>query len=130
MLVKENDVIFAKNNSSRGTTVLIPNWFDNSLVTTGFIGIRPKSYEDSLILWSVLESEFFRKQVYYLAITASQPEVRERIFKKEMLIPWPANEDEIDKIKGYAKQVVEKREIFRAALNESKAHLQKLLPGI
>lgn len=130
LLVKENDIIFAKNNSSRGTTVLIPSWFNGGLVTTGFIGIRPDTYEDALILWSVLESEFFKKQVYYLAITASQPEVRESIFKKEMLIPWPVNKVDSNKISEVAKQVDEKRQSFRSALNESKKTLQIILPGI
>ena len=127
---EENDIIFAKNNSSRGTTVLIPKWFNGGLVTTGFIGIRPDSYDDALILWSMLESEFFRKQVYYLAITASQPEVRETIFKREMLVPWPANISDVNKVKESAKQVDEKRQTFRAALSESKATLQSLFPGI
>lgn len=128
--VQENDIIFAKNNSSRGTTVLIPKWFSGGLVTTGFIGIRPNSYEDSLILWSVLESEFFRKQVYYLAITASQPEVREAIFKKEMLVPWPINILDINKVKKCARMVDKRRQNFRVALSESKATLQSLFPGI
>ena len=130
LLVKENDVVFAKNNSSRGTTVLIPNWFNGGLVTTGFVGIRPDSYEDALILWSMLESDFFRKQVYYLAVTASQPEVRETIFKEEMLIPWPVNKTQASKVKEYAKVVDEKRQSFRTALNEYKNALQKLFPGI
>jgi len=128
--VRENDIIFAKNNSSRGTTVLIPQWFSGGLVTTGFIGIRPKSYEESLILWSVLESEFFRKQVYYLAITASQPEVREAIFKEEMLVPWPVNAPDIARVEECARMVDEQRQNFRTALNESKSALQSLFPGI
>lgn len=82
-------MIFAKNNSSRGTTVIIPSEFDGQLVTTGFIGLRPKSQDEKYLLWGILESEFFRKQIYYLSITASQPEVRETIFKNEIIIPIP-----------------------------------------
>ena len=92
LLVRKNDIVFAKNNSSRGTTVQIPDWFEDNLVTTGFIGIRPKNKEESLILWNIMESEFFRKQIYYLSITASQPEIRENIFKEEIIIPWPNND--------------------------------------
>ncbi|KYG75924.1 MULTISPECIES: N-6 DNA methylase [Roseivirga] len=87
--VRKDDVIFAKNNSSRGTTVIIPSEFDGQLVTTGFIGLRPKSQDEKYLLWGILESEFFRKQIYYLSITASQPEVRETIFKNEIIIPIP-----------------------------------------
>ena len=114
--VKENDVIFAKNNSSRGTTVLIPEWFNGNLVTTGFIGIRPSNYEEALILWGIMESEFFRKQVYYLAITASQPEVREDIFQNEILLPYP-------KTKIQRKAILDKGKLVDKAKNE----LQKAL---
>lgn len=118
--VQTNDVIFAKNNSSRGTTVLVPKWYNENLVTTGFIGIRPKNYEESLILWSVMESEFFRKQVYYLAITASQPEVRENIFNEEMLIPFPKTRAQKEKIVEAAKLVDEARNQLQRNLNEAK----------
>ncbi len=90
LMVKVNDVVFAKNNSSRGTTVVIPESFDDALVTTGFIGIRPDSPEESLLWWSVLSSEAVRKQIYYLAVSASQPEIRREIFKDEFMLPFPA----------------------------------------
>ena len=87
--VHTDDVVFAKNNSSRGTTVIIPESFDGALVTTGFIGIRPDSPEESLLWWSVLSSEAVRKQVYYLAVSASQPEIRREIFRDEFMLPYP-----------------------------------------
>ena len=91
LLVESNDVVFAKNNSSRGTTVIIPESFDGSLVTTGFIGIRPETHEESLLWWSVLTSEAVRKQIYYLAVSASQPEIREGIFADEFMLPFPTH---------------------------------------
>ena len=124
--VQENDVIFAKNDSSRGTTVLIPDWFSGNLVTTGFIGIRPKNYEEALILWSVMESEFFRKQVYYLSITASQPEIKEDIFKNEMLIPYPKTDDQRKEIIEKAKLVDRARKDLQIALNETKDQVQAI----
>lgn len=124
--VQTNDIIFAKNNSSRGTTVLIPKWYNKNLVTTGFIGIRPKNYEEALILWSVMESEFFRKQVYYLAITASQPEVRENIFNQEMFIPFPKTREQKEKIVKVAKLVDKARKQLQEALNETKGTIQSI----
>ena len=123
---KENDIVFAKNNSSRGTTVLIPKWYSGNLVTTGFIGIRPENYKESLILWSVMESEFFRKQVYYLAITASQPEVRENIFKKEFLVPYPKTKEQSEKIIQKVKLVDEARNNLNHYLNETKSLVGKI----
>ncbi|MHA1280002.1 MAG: N-6 DNA methylase [Candidatus Helarchaeota archaeon] len=125
--VKKGDVIFAKNNSSRGTTVLVPDWFDGGLVTTGFIGIRPNNEEEALILWNVLESEFFRKQIYYLSITASQPEVRENIFKKEMIIPWPKTDEDRKKIIIGAKSVFSSRNSLRTSLKAATDTFDNLL---
>lgn len=125
--VKKNDIVFAKNNSSRGTTVIIPEWFDGGLVTTGFIGIRPVNYEQALILWTVLESEFFRKQVYYLAITASQPEVRENIFQNEMLIPWPKLKKFENKIIENLRLADEARKNLKEALKKTTADFDDLL---
>lgn len=116
LMVQKNDIIFAKNNSSRGTTVLIPDWFDGGLVTTGFIGVRPVDYDQALILWSIMESEFFRKQIYYFAITASQPEVRDNIFKNEMLIPFPKTDEDRKKIIDNAKKVDTERNAFKDSL--------------
>lgn len=118
--VKKHDVIFAKNNSSRGTTVLIPEWYAGNLTTTGFLGIRPQNYEESLLLWSIMESEFFRKQIYYLAITASQPEVRESIFNTEFIIPYPKTEVQKNNIIEKAQEVDKARNNLKNALNKTK----------
>lgn len=122
LLVKENDVIFAKNNSSRGTTVIVPKEFDGQLVTTGFIGIRPENKDVGYLLWGIFESEFFRKQIYYLSITASQPEVRENIFRDEIMIPFPKSKKEKTKIINMAKVAEESRtKLMWAVKNSSKA---------
>lgn len=124
--VKENDIVFAKNNSSRGTTILVPQWYADNLVTTGFIGVRPKDYEEALILWSVFESEFFRKQIYYLAITASQPEVRENIFQNEMIIPWPKTEKQREELIKNVKLVDKARDELKTSLAQAKDIANKL----
>ena len=99
LLVLADDVVFAKNNSSRGTTVIIPEAFDGALVTTGFLAIRPGSPEESLFWWSVLSSEAVRKPVYHLPVSASQPEIRPEIFRQAFLLPYPtpAYRDELTK---------------------------------
>ena len=87
--VRQGDVLFARNNSSRGTAVIVPSEFDGQFVTTGFLAVRPRSEEEGLLLWAAMTSEQWRKQVYYLAITAVQPEVRNHIFEENMLVPMP-----------------------------------------
>ncbi|RKY55610.1 MAG: hypothetical protein DRP96_12300, partial [Candidatus Neomarinimicrobiota bacterium] len=78
-------------------------------------------------LWNVLESEFFRKQVYYLAITASQPEIRENIFKNEMLIPWPKTDEDKNKIVKNAKSITSARSNLIKSLKDAKTSFDNLL---
>jgi type I restriction enzyme M protein len=118
--VRAGDVVFAKNNSSRGTTVIIPQWFDGGLVTTGFIGIRPRSENERQLLWLALSDEFFRKQVYYLAITASQPEVREDIFRQEMLLAFPPDGHQNRRLLANAKAVDEARDRLHKVLEQAR----------
>jgi type I restriction enzyme M protein len=115
--VEENDVIFAKNNSSRGTTVIIPKNFNKALVTTGFIGIRPSSPEDTFLIWSVLTSEAIREQIYYLAVTASQPEIRQDIFEKEFFLPFPKSPLK-EKVVSHAMQIRESQNCIDSNLRE------------
>jgi len=119
LLVRKGDILFAKNNSSRGTTIIVPDWYDGGLVTTGFIGIRPVNEDEGFILWNILESEFFKKQIYYYAITASQPEVREDIFKNEMILPWPSNNNERQSMIDNTKNIVALRNKLKIGLEKA-----------
>jgi len=127
--VSEGDVIFAKNISSRGTTVLIPRLYHNQLTTTGFVGIRPRDREDALMLWSILRSEIFRKQVYYLSITASQPELRDDAFDNEVLIPFPTDNSQRKEIIKVATAAAETRDQLHDILENSMTTVQKALEG-
>ena len=89
--VADGDVIFAKNNSSRGKTVIIPPEFDGQLASTGFIAIRPKNRDEAFLLWSIMTSDIFKTQVYYLAVSAVQPEIRKHTFENEFMLPIPKN---------------------------------------
>lgn len=128
--VRSNDVIFAKNNSSRGTAVIIPPEFDGHLVTTGFIGIRPKGFEEALLLWSIFESETFRKQIYYLSVTAVQPEVREDIFKREFLLPIPTGKRNRNRLIERARRVHKLHELSRRALEATLSEAGVLFEGV
>lgn len=125
--LQPNDVLFAKNTSSRGTSLLVPGYLSGALATSGFIGIRPDDEEDALILWSIFRSEVWRTQVYYLAITASQPEIRDDIFEKEMLIPWPATAERRQRIVESARQMLEARETERIAGERNRDEVQRAL---
>ena len=90
--IHTGDILLALNNSSRGTVVLVPPEFDNAICTSGFLVIVPKNSEDALLLWYALRSEACRKQIYYLAQTASQPELKIDAWNRYFLIPLPVGE--------------------------------------
>jgi len=87
--IQKGDVLVAINNSSRGTVVLVPEQFAGTICTSGFIVLRPKSEDDGLLLWYALRSELCRRQIYYLAQTASQPELKLGAWDDTFLIPIP-----------------------------------------
>lgn len=126
--LQAGDVLFAKNISSRGIALIVPQWMDGGFASTGFIAIRPRGREEGLILWSIFRSEIWRKQIYYLAITATQPEIREHIFKEDMQIPWPADIALRSEIIGSAKNLLRAQEqATDAALVNQMAIENKLL---
>ena len=125
-MLRPFDVLFAKNNSSRGTSVLVPEWFDGGLATSGFINVRARDQDEALILWSIFRSEIWRQQIYYLAITASQPEIREEIFRDEMLIPWPATAEQHERIVKSARAILRSREQERTAVKANKQTLDDM----
>ena len=87
--IQSGDVLMALNNSSRGTVVLVPEEYDGAICTSGFLVVRPETPEQGLLLWYVLRSEYCRTQIYYLAQTASQPELKQEVWKDEFMIPMP-----------------------------------------
>lgn len=91
--VHTGDILLALNNSSRGTVVLVPPEFDNAICTSGFLVIIPDNEEQGLLLWYSLRSELCRKQIYYLAQTASQPELKLDAWNSYFEIPIPIKED-------------------------------------
>ena len=87
--VKHGDVLLALNNSSRGTVVIVPKEFDGAICTSGFLVIIPTDEEQRLLLWYSLRGEICRKQIYYLAQTASQPELKIEAWNQYYKIPLP-----------------------------------------
>lgn len=108
-IINDGDILFAINNSSRGTVVMVPKEFDGALCTSGFYVVTPKSKEEGLLLWYSLRSEYVRKQIYYLAQTASQPELKMAAWKKRFYVPIP--------IENAAKQAIQEALSFQGHLS-------------
>lgn len=96
--IHTGDVLVALNNSSRGTVVLVPKEFDNAICTSGFLVVVPHDETEGLLLWYALRSEICRKQIYYLAQTASQPELKLDAWNRYFQIPLPVGKAKTDAI--------------------------------
>jgi Type I restriction-modification system methyltransferase subunit len=118
-IISEGDILFAINNSSRGTVVVVPKEFDGALCTSGFYVVRPKTREEGLLLWYSMRGELARKQIYYLARTASQPELKMSEWKNIFKVPIPVGDT--------AKQAIKEAKEFQfhlsALLNADKVKL-------
>ena len=126
-MVKKGDIIVAKNISSLGSVAIMDSSFDRQLVSTGFIVIRPKNKEETCLYWSILKSKIIEKQMYYLSATAVQPEVSEDIFKSEILIPIPKNENKKRQIINTVKDIEKRRKRVNTAIDtQDKALLEYL----
>lgn len=90
--VAAGDILMAINNSSRGTVVMVPKQFDGAICTSGFLVIKPKSEQEGHLLWYSLRSEYCRKQIYYLAQTASQPELKLERWRNKFVVPLPIDD--------------------------------------
>ena len=97
--VETGDILMAINNSSRGTVVLVPEEFNEAICTSGFLVIKPRTEEEGHLLWYSLRSEHCRKQIYYLAQTASQPELKTKAWKEIFSIPFPIGEARANAVK-------------------------------
>jgi hypothetical protein len=87
--VHTGDILLAINNSSRGMIVFVPEDFNGAVCTSGFLVITPSPDEEAYLLWYALRSEFCRKQLYYLAQTASQPELKLDAWNNYFIVPMP-----------------------------------------
>jgi type I restriction enzyme M protein len=96
--IRKGDILVALNNSSRGTIVLVPEEYDRAICTSGFLVLVPKSEDEALLLWYSLRSEVCRKQIYYLAQTASQPELKIEAWEKYFEIPLPLDKEKEEAI--------------------------------
>lgn len=96
--IHTGDILVALNNSSRGTVVLVPEEFNNAFCTSGFLVIVPSNKEEGLLLWYTLRGEKCRQQIYYLAQTASQPELKIDTWNKYFQIPVPVGKNKEDAI--------------------------------
>ncbi len=89
LLIKQNDVLFSKPFRSLQKVAIVPKKLDGHLASSGFVGIRPRNYDEACLLWSIIRSELVQKQLYHLASGYTQRELNDEYLNEYLLIPLP-----------------------------------------
>jgi len=120
-IIKTNDILLPRPIGSTEEIAIVSEEYNNQLCSTGFIIIRPKNYDNALLLWSILKSDLVQKQLFYLQSGSLQPEITPKNFKEKVLIPIPKEEIQ----KEIIKKTREKTEQAKYFLEEYKTNRQK-----
>jgi len=94
MQIKENDVLIPAPVHSASGIIIVPKEFDGQLCSTGFIVIRPKDYDEAVLLYAILKSNIVQKQFFHLQSGINQQAITDDNFKEFVILPMP-KEDRI-----------------------------------
>ena len=89
MIIKENDILIPAPVHSASGIVIVPKEYDGQLCSTGFIVIRPKDYEEAILLYAILKSDIAQKQFFHLQSGINQQSITDANFKDFVLLPIP-----------------------------------------
>lgn len=123
--VKTNDILQPRPIGSTEGTIIVNKEFNEQLVSTGFIQIRPQNYEKTAVLWLALKSEMVQKQMFYLQAGSIQPEITPNNFKNNVLIPIPKDKIKGDILENMEKDLKEARENMKD-YQDNKEKAQKI----
>ncbi len=112
MIIKENDILIPAPVHSASGIIIIPKEFDGHLCSNGFIVIRPKDYNEAVLLYTILKSDLVQKQFFHLQSGINQQSITDRNFKNFIYIPIPKEKDDKEKmIKNIKILITEARDL-------------------
>lgn len=94
MIIKENDILIPSPVHSASGIIIIPKEFDGCLCSNGFIVIRPKDYDEAVLIFTILKSDIVQKQFFHLQSGINQQSITDRNFKNFVYIPFPSNDSD------------------------------------
>ncbi len=117
--MKKNDVLFPLSFDSFGKVAIVPKELDGHLASTGFVAIRNKSYDEAVLLWSVIRSRMMQKQFYHIASGYTQRGISTQHLNY-LRFPIPKSDsDAVTKsIRGFLRQAARSRQGELAALGD------------
>jgi len=123
MVIKENDILIPAPVHSASGIVIVPKEYDGQLCSTGFIVIRPKDLEETILLYAILKSETVQKQFFHLQSGINQQSITNDNFKKFVLLPMP-------KQPSVRKEMIEKIGQLRISATQLKKEYNQKLSEI
>lgn len=107
MLIKENDILIPSPVHSASGIIIIPKEYDNQLCSNGFIVIRPSDYDEAVLLYTILKSDFIQKQFFHLQSGINQQAITDRNFKSFVYIPIPKIKSDKEKVIKNIKNLIQ-----------------------
>lgn len=123
-IIKENDILLPRPILSTDKIAIVPKELDGQICSTGFIVIRPKNYDDTCLLTSILKSPFVQRQLFLMQSGSIQPEISPNDFKK-VIIPIPKSQKEKNIIISGFKKELRNAENYRYNYKKKKEEIEQ-----
>lgn len=118
-LVHKDDILFSTVRPERGIVAVIDESQDGNVCTTGFAVIKPQKI-DSMVLATILQSEFVVKQIKKYAMGISYPVIDEKdlmdIYLPITKFATGIYSEKVKKIKALERELEKMRNDFKAAI--------------
>lgn len=124
MLIKENDILIPAPVHSASGIIIIPKEYDGQLCSNGFIVIRPKDYDEAVLFYTILKSEFLQKQFFHLQSGINQQAITDRNFKNFVYIPIPKEKSDKEKMIKNIRNLIEEAKELRENYSEKLVKIQ------
>jgi len=125
-VMSENDVLIPRPIGSTEGIVLVPEDFQDSLCSTGFIKITSDNKDEALFLWALMKSNFMQRQFFLLQSGSLQPEITPKNFKSKVLIPMPRNKEIKEKLVHKIAEVKNSARISKEQYTYNKRKVQEI----
>lgn len=124
MQIKENDILIPAPVHSASGIIIIPKEYDGQLCSNGFIVIRPKDYDEAVLFYTILKSDFLQKQFFYLQSGINQQAITDRNFNSFVYIPVPKEKSDKEKMIRNIRILIDKAKNLREGYNEKLNKMQ------
>ena len=117
MIIKENDILIPSPVHSASGIIIIPKEYDGQLCSNGFIVIRPKDYNEAVLIYTILKSDLLQKQFFHLQSGINQQAITDRNFKNFVYIPIPKEKGDKEKTIKNIKTLIEEAKDLKENYN-------------